>query len=93
MPASDDVTAMNDRYFAGRLAPAFLQELANLPADRDDVREIVDRLFRMMLRGGFGAADLSPSHGAFLGTMWQFGGLRAPSGGENVRTSGPSGIR
>lgn len=69
MPASDDVTAMNDRYFAGRLSPAFLQELANLPADRDDVREIVDRLFRMMLRGGFGAADLSPSHGAFLGTM------------------------
>lgn len=69
MPVSPDVTRMNDLYFAGGLPPAFLAKLASLPADRADVLAIVDRLFRMMRRGGFGAADLSPSHGAFLGSM------------------------
>jgi hypothetical protein len=69
MPVRDDVTQMNDLYFAGQLSPAFLERLANVPADRADVRTIVDRLFRMMRRGGFGAADLSPSQGAFLGSM------------------------
>ena len=69
MPVSDDVARMNDHYFAGQLSPAFLGKLASLPEDRADVHAIVDRLFRMMRRGGFGAADLSPSHGAFLGSM------------------------
>lgn len=69
MVASDDVTRMNARYFAGQLSPAFLEKLAQLPPDRADVLAVVDRLFRMMCRGGFGAADLSPSQGAFLGSM------------------------
>lgn len=60
---------MNAPDFLGRLSPAFLDRLAKLPAEREDVRAIVDRLFRMMRRGGFDATDLSPSHGAFLGSM------------------------
>lgn len=67
--AIGDIDRMNEVHFSGRLSPAFLAQLAKLPADRDDVRAIVDRLFRMMRRGGFDAADLSPSHGAFLGSM------------------------
>ena len=66
---SDYVTQLNDRHFAGQLSPAFLEKLADLPADRADVRAIVERLFRMMRRGGFDASDLSPSQGAFLGSM------------------------
>ncbi|MDX2165612.1 MAG: hypothetical protein SF182_01055 [Deltaproteobacteria bacterium] len=69
IPVGDDVARMNERYFAGQLPPAFLAKLADLPADRPDVHAIVDRLFRMMRRGGFTADDLSPSQGAFLGTM------------------------
>ena len=63
------VAELNDRFFAGRLSPAFQEKLADLPADRADVRTIVERLFRMMRRGGFDASDLSPSQGAFLGSM------------------------
>jgi len=66
---SDYVTQLNDRYFAGQLPPAFVERLADLPADRPDVRAIVERLFRMMRRGGFDASDLSPSQGAFIGSM------------------------
>lgn len=68
-PLSDYVTELNDRHFAGRLSPAVLEKLADLPAQRADVRAVVERLFRMMRRGGFDAADLSPSQGAFLGSM------------------------
>lgn len=66
---SEYVTQLNERYFAGRLSPAFLEKLADLPPDRADVRAIVERLFRMMRRGGFDASDLAPSQGAFLGSM------------------------
>lgn len=66
---NDYVAELNDRHFAGRLSPAFLDKLADLPADRADVLAVVDRLFRMMRRGGFDASDLSPSQGAFIGSM------------------------
>lgn len=68
MPNSDYVTELNDKYFAGQLSPAFLGKLADLSPD-PAVRAVVDRLFRMMRRGGYEASDLSPSQGAFLGSM------------------------
>lgn len=69
MAESDYVAQLNARYFAGQLPPAFLAELAHLPVDRADVCTVVERMFRLMRRGGFEASDLSPSQGEFIGSL------------------------
>ena len=69
MSESDYVAQLNARYFSGQLSPAFLKGLAGLPVDQADVRALVERMFRLMRRGGFEASDLSPFQGEFIGSL------------------------
>ncbi len=69
MAESVYVAQLNDRYFAGQLSPAFLEALADLPADRADVRAVVERMFRLMRQGCFEASDLSRFQGEVVGSL------------------------
>ena len=50
---------MNASYFDGGLAPGVLDRISLLPADREDARVFVERMFRSMRNSGFVATDLS----------------------------------
>ncbi len=58
MPRPQVVTTWNARYFEGQLPEAFLDILAGLPTERQDVVEFVDRLFGLMHQGRFRATDI-----------------------------------
>ena len=49
----------NARYFNGRLPERYLEALADLPMDREDVLAFLERSFGLMQRGGVEATDLT----------------------------------
>ncbi len=59
MSARDYAEQLSTTYFDGRLAPAVVDRLAELPVERDDVRAFVERMFREMRRSGFPATEVS----------------------------------
>jgi len=72
MSRPEIINTWNDRYFNGRLPDRYLEALADLPMNREDVLAFLERSFGLMHRGGFEATDL---------TQFQFvvyGALMAP---------------
>ena len=63
------IAELNQDFFDGKLPPAFVEGLAELPVDRDDVRAYMERTFRLMQEGGFHADDLSKLQGEVLGSL------------------------
>jgi len=63
------VNRVNREYFDGGLPPRFVERLADLPTERDDVRAFVERTFRFMEQAGLGAADLSELQGEVFGSL------------------------
>ena len=54
------VNELCDRYLGGRPAEATLQVLRNAEGQRPEVRDFVERAFRLMARSKFHARDFSP---------------------------------
>ncbi len=60
---------MNQKHFNGGLSPGFLQTLGALPIDRQDVKDFIDRMFRIMDSAGMRAHDLSTFQGELIGSV------------------------
>lgn len=69
MTTSDFIQDLNTRYFEGQLSSEFTTQLEQLPIDRPDVFAFVERMFRLMQKGGVPATDLSTMTGQILGTL------------------------
>lgn len=60
---------MNETYFGGALAAGVVDRLTALPADREDVRRFVERMFRSMRAAHFDAADVSALQADILAAL------------------------
>jgi Methylase of chemotaxis methyl-accepting proteins len=59
----------NQQYFDGKLSPAILEFLKDLPNQSDEVQSFVERMFRFMNLAGFPARDFSVILGWAIGFM------------------------
>ena len=63
------IDTWNDRYFAGQLPDRYLDALASLPMDREDVLVFMERSFGLMQMGKFEATDLTEFQCTVYGSL------------------------
>ncbi len=69
MKVQDYIEKLDQLYFQNQLSDSFKKELEQLPLDRKDVLEFVERTFRFMKMGKFPAKDICLITGQTLGTL------------------------
>ena len=69
MARPEIINTWNDQFFDGQLPDRYLDVLAELPMDRADVLEFMERSFGLMQRGKFGANDLTEFQCVIYGSL------------------------
>ncbi|MFC3881868.1 CheR family methyltransferase [Algoriphagus namhaensis] len=69
MSIEDYIADLDQRFFQNQLSAPFKTELKQLPLDRKDVLEFVERTFRFMHMGKVSAKDISLITAQALGTL------------------------